>query len=70
MKKIMYSIAVVTSLLFVSCGGEAKPAEDGHEGHDHSEVVSDKYYCPMKCEGEKTYDEKGECPVCHMDLVK
>ena len=66
----MYSIAVVTSLLFVSCGGEAKPAEDSREGHDHSEVLSDKYYCPMKCEGEKTYDEKGECPVCHMDLVK
>ncbi|WP_426478350.1 heavy metal translocating P-type ATPase [Chryseobacterium sp. CBSDS_008] len=27
-----------------------------------------KYYCPMFCEGDKVYDEKGECPVCHMDL--
>ncbi|HAV26373.1 MAG TPA: SCO family protein [Bacteroidetes bacterium] len=28
-----------------------------------------QYYCPMKCEGEKVYDEEGSCPVCHMDLV-
>jgi Cu+-exporting ATPase len=27
-----------------------------------------KHYCPMFCEGDKVYDEKGECPVCHMDL--
>ena len=27
------------------------------------------YYCPMHCEGEKTYDESGDCPVCGMDLV-
>ncbi|QAA81634.1 copper-translocating P-type ATPase [Aequorivita sp. H23M31] len=28
------------------------------------------YYCPMHCEGEKTYDKPGDCPVCGMDLVK
>ncbi|HLR00962.1 MAG TPA: heavy metal translocating P-type ATPase [Sphingobacterium sp.] len=28
------------------------------------------YYCPMQCEGEKTYDKPGDCPVCGMDLVK
>lgn len=27
-----------------------------------------KYYCPMFCESEKVYDEKGDCPVCHMHL--
>lgn len=27
-----------------------------------------EYYCPMKCEGEKTYLEKGSCPVCSMNL--
>lgn len=26
------------------------------------------YYCPMFCEGDKNYDEKGDCPVCHMHL--
>lgn len=28
------------------------------------------YYCPMHCEGDKTYDKSGDCPVCGMDLVK
>ncbi|MCW3162230.1 heavy metal translocating P-type ATPase [Chryseobacterium oryctis] len=27
-----------------------------------------KYYCPMFCEKDKIYDEKGDCPVCHMHL--
>ena len=27
-----------------------------------------KYQCPMKCEGEKTYDKPGNCPVCEMEL--
>ena len=28
-----------------------------------------KYSCPMKCEGLKTYDQPGNCPVCNMKLV-
>lgn len=28
------------------------------------------YYCPMHCEGDKTYDGPNNCPVCGMDLVK
>ena len=28
------------------------------------------FYCPMHCEGEKTYDKPGDCPVCGMDLVE
>ena len=27
------------------------------------------FYCPMHCEGNKTYDHPGNCPVCGMDLV-
>jgi heavy metal translocating P-type ATPase len=27
------------------------------------------YYCPMHCEGDKTYDKPMACPVCGMDLV-
>ncbi|WP_325263968.1 heavy metal translocating P-type ATPase [Flavobacterium sp.] len=44
--------------------------------HHHEETValpasaSGKYYCPMFCEGDKVYDEPGDCPVCGMDLVK
>lgn len=29
-----------------------------------------KYFCPMKCEGEKVYNQPGDCPVCGMHLKK
>lgn len=28
------------------------------------------FACPMQCEGEKTYDRAGSCPICKMDLKK
>ena len=28
------------------------------------------YYCPMHCEGDKTYNKPGDCPVCGMDLIE
>lgn len=28
-----------------------------------------EWYCPMMCEGDKTYSENVGCPVCGMDLV-
>lgn len=37
---------------------------------DKTEAESALYQCPMKCEGEKTYDVPGSCPVCKMDLEK
>ncbi len=30
---------------------------------------SESYVCPMKCEGDKTYQRPGSCPVCHMNLI-
>lgn len=44
------------------------PIPTAHPLHDQSS--GDKYYCPMHCEGEKTYDKPGNCPVCGMNLVK
>lgn len=42
--------------------------------HSHESSIKEKgngvYYCPMNCEGEKTYDHAGDCPVCGMDLVE
>lgn len=49
------------------------------EHHHHSEPKQhDKpkgkgtgvFYCPMRCEGDKTYGKAGDCPVCGMDLVE
>jgi copper chaperone CopZ len=45
--------------------------------HKHNEIRTQLplrglggFYCPMHCEGDKTYDKAGDCPVCGMDLVK
>ena len=44
-----------------------------HSHHKKKEPAGKKtgtYYCPMHCEGDKTYDQPGDCPVCGMDLVE
>ncbi|GEJ43773.1 heavy metal translocating P-type ATPase [Chryseobacterium sp. ON_d1] len=47
---------------------------DHHHTHHKAPKVTDemagRYYCPMYCEGDKTYDSNVGCPVCGMDLVK
>jgi protein SCO1 len=55
MKKLFIAclILVSSATVITSCkSGETKTA----------------YQCPMKCEGEKTYDKPGECPLCKMEL--
>lgn len=50
-----------------------KAVKHGHDHYQHettAKKASDKYYCPMHCEGDKTYDQPGNCPVCGMDLKK
>ena len=81
MKKVIGILTVALLSVTISCK-DNKVQEEGtmhnnemqtesHEGHDHSkmEETATMYYCPMKCEGEKTYDNAGECPKCGMDLV-
>jgi P-type Cu+ transporter len=43
-----------------------------HHNHAHNKVENGNgvFYCPMNCEGEKTYDKPGNCPVCGMDLIE
>ncbi len=59
MKKVLIvlSILISTSIILTSCGNDVK---------EESSVL---YECPMHCEGEKTYNEAGSCPVCKMDLT-
>lgn len=55
MKKLFIAclILVSSATAITSCkSGETKTA----------------YQCPMKCEGDKTYDKPGECPLCKMEL--
>ncbi len=45
----------------------------GHEKHAAAKKIVDGngvFYCPMHCEGEKTYNKPGNCPVCGMPLVE
>lgn len=60
-----------------SCCSSHKKEHHGHN-HDHHKTATKKvhqhiangvYYCPMHCEGDKTYNKPGDCPVCGMDLV-
>jgi len=48
-------------------------ADHSHTHADHhasKNIPAGKYYCPMQCEADKTYDKAGACPVCGMDLIK
>src|SRR5690606_1008447 len=51
------------------------PGDHHHHHHSkHQKEAKPKgkgtgvFYCPMHCEGDKTYDKPGDCPVCGMDL--
>jgi Cu2+-exporting ATPase len=52
-----------------------------HKSGEHHNIKEEKkekpkgkgtgaFYCPMHCEGDKTYNKPGDCPVCGMDLVE
>lgn len=52
-------------------------SKNGHEHKNHEQKkttviphnATGVFYCPMHCEGDKTYNKAGDCPVCGMDLV-
>jgi len=49
----------------ISNSGSAGNSQDKNK--DQQET---KYHCPMNCEGNKTYNQPGVCPVCNMQLVQ
>lgn len=58
-------------------GGSYSIYEQGKHQHteeNKTEIPNGKstgtFYCPMHCEGDKTYDQPGDCPVCGMDLIE
>jgi len=64
MKKLLLP-AIVAMALLSSCGNSGEtPKKDSVT----NATAAVKYQCPMKCEGEKTYDKPGKCPVCQMDM--
>jgi hypothetical protein len=78
MKSLLFCLAL--GLTFAAC----EPAADqgtkteaatpaattpATEASATPEATAAAYYCPMKCEGEKTYPAAGKCPKCKMDLT-
>lgn len=59
-KKVLAEMTALQATLkkYAPAGGAA-----GEHAHD-------SYYCPMHCEGSKTYDQPGKCPKCGMNLKK
>jgi Cu2+-exporting ATPase len=58
-------------------GGGYSIYEQGKHQHteeNKTEIPNGKgtgtFYCPMHCEGDKTYGQPGNCPVCGMDLIE
>ena len=82
---IALALFLTLGLIFTSCNeskkenssevemekSEMKQDEAKPEEHEHSaDMAMDMYQCPMKCEGDKSYDKLGSCPKCKMDLKK
>ncbi len=75
------SISMLQDALKEAGGQYSIHASEDHSTHDHSNHEQQhqpkkegkgtgNFYCPMQCEGDKVYDEAGDCPVCGMDLVE
>lgn len=65
MKKVMLGLAIIAAVVVISCKNGNKEADKMEE------VALTEYYCPMECEGDKTYTDKDtKCPVCNMSLVE
>ncbi len=65
--KISTAALLLTAVMFfASCG--SSNSESKKDNTATEQTANAKYQCPMKCEGEKTYDKPGQCPVCNMDL--
>ena len=73
--KSAHEIPMETLQQTVESAGNYQISDHAHS-HEHKAETkapaisaSGKYICPMHCEGDKTYDEPGNCPVCGMFLV-
>lgn len=75
------SVSMLQDALKEAGGQYSIHLKEDHSNHDHSRHEhhqqpqkqgsgTGKFYCPMQCEGDKMYDEPGDCPVCGMDLVE
>lgn len=65
------SFMFVAALLAVACAAGPALAQHKHSAEKPKPAtgaLTERYYCPMHCEGAKVYDKPGKCPVCKMNL--
>ena len=55
-------MAILTIFCISTLHAQTKKSKKAKQQHAMA------YQCPMKCEGDKTYDKAGKCPKCNMDL--
>ncbi len=61
--KLFLSIALIANIS--ACGFGSKQETKTEQSANEK---ANEFQCTMKCEGEKTYNKSGSCPVCKMDL--
>ncbi len=66
MKKNILWVALATAFTM----GLAACANSSNKTSTEQSTNSEAYQCPMKCEGDKTYAQSGQCPKCNMDLAQ
>ena len=63
MKQFKMALMVILTIFCISTlHAQTKKSKTAKQQHAMA------YQCPMKCEGDKTYDKAGKCPKCNMDL--
>ncbi len=71
---LLFTLVVI--VVIASCGNKTSTQQAEQVSTEKTAVdttgagqlVAAAYQCPMKCEGEKTYNAAGKCPKCGMDL--
>lgn len=68
MKKsiITLSFSFLAAIFIMACTSKTSENKKDNPSTEQSDIAT--YQCSMKCEGDKTYDKPGQCPVCNMDL--
>ena len=64
------SILILGTAMFLFMGSIALTSCQSKKEKTEVKQEAAVYQCPMKCEGDKTYDKPGKCPKCGMDLKK
>lgn len=60
-------ITIFTAVVFISCNNTNNSKQTLVVA---SADATEKYQCPMECQGDTAYTTAGQCPVCEMDLEK